>query len=204
MRRICGLFVTPEGDTLSVPQAQGAAAPEGCGLCPPKGGHFLRPECAVAPCRGGRPSPPSFASGGREETFQPLFLCAAKKKPLAVKRKRQRGSFDSPPLQSPLKRPRRGLMPPSWIIPGVWFVQSTFQSTKNAITMRIWTDWRGSRNTLRLSRLPYVKYSTGADMATRAFYRAVRKPDSTVARRAFGLQKAERQYAQCNDMPFCA
>ena len=51
--------------------------------------------------------------------------------------------------------------------------------------MRIWIAQRGSRNTLRLFRLPYVKYSTGANLATRIFYRALRKPDSTVARRAF-------------------
>ena len=51
------------------------------------------------------------------------------------------------------------------------------------------TDRRGSRNTLRLFRLPYVKYSTGANVATRFIYRAMRKPDSTVARRAFGLRE---------------
>ena len=58
----------------------------------------------------------------------------------------------APPLQSPLKRPRRGLMPPSWIIPGVWFVQITFQISRNAMQMRIWIDRRGSRNTLRVGR----------------------------------------------------
>ena len=32
-------------------------------------------------------------------------------------------------------------------------------------------------------RLPYVKYSTGANLTTRVIYRALRKPDSTVARK---------------------
>ena len=52
------------------------------------------------------------------------------------------------------------------------------------------TDRRGSRNTLRLSRLPYVKYSTGANITTRIFYRALRKPDLTVARQ--GVRTTER------------
>ena len=34
-------------------------------------------------------------------------------------------------------------------------------------------------------RLPYVKYSTGANRTICVIYRALRKPDSTVARRAF-------------------
>ena len=37
-------------------------------------------------------------------------------------------------------------------------------------------------------RLPYVKYSTGADRTTCMAYRALGKPDSTAARRAFGLR----------------
>ena len=60
-----------------------------------------------------------------------------------------------------------------------------FKSTKNAMQMRIRIDRRGSRNTLRLSRLSYVKYSTGANMTICTVYRALRKPDLTVARRAF-------------------
>ena len=107
----------------------------------------------------------------RGTRFSPFFLCTAKKKPLAVKRKRQRGicvgtnstsltlpqaaglvRFVVPPFPAriasldsrgspffgiPLKRPRRGLMPPSWIIPEVWFVQSVFQASKNAMQMRM-------------------------------------------------------------------
>ena len=48
--------------------------------------------------------------------------------------------------------------------------------------MRIGIDRRGSRNTLRLFRFPYVKYSTGANLTTRVIFHALRKPDSTVAR----------------------
>ena len=45
-----------------------------CGCCPP-----AAPEARF------------FRVRRTREAFQPLFLCAAKKKPLAVKRKRQRG-----------------------------------------------------------------------------------------------------------------
>ena len=34
-------------------------------------------------------------------------------------------------------------------------------------------------------RIPYVKYSTGVNKATRIVYRALGKPDPTAARRAF-------------------
>ena len=37
----------------------------------------------------------------------------------------------------------------------------------------------------RAFRIPYVKYSTGANETKCSAYRALRKPDSTVARRAF-------------------
>ena len=39
-------------------------------------------------------------------------------------------------------------------------------------------------------RLPYVKYSTGANKTTRTAYRALGKPNQTAARRAFGLRTA--------------
>ena len=52
--------------------------------------------------------------------------------------------------------------------------------------------WRGRADRVvrpyRMSeapRLPYVKYSTGTNITTYTIYRAVRKPDWTVARRAF-------------------
>ena len=60
-----------------------------------------------------------------------------------------------------------------------------FQISKNAMQVRIGIDRRGSRNTLRLFRISYVKYSTGANITIRTIYRALRKPDSTVAQRAF-------------------
>ena len=64
-------------------------------------------------------------------------------------------------------------------------MQSKFQTIKKRDADVYPTDRRGSRNTLRLSRLPYVKYSTGANVTIRTVYRALRKPDSTTARRAF-------------------
>ena len=63
--------------------------------------------------------------------------------------------------------------------------KANFKPSKNAMQMRIGIDRRGSRNTLRLFRLPYVKYSTGANITTRVVCRALRKPDLTVARGAF-------------------
>ena len=39
-------------------------------------------------------------------------------------------------------------------------------------------------------RIPYVKYSTGANKTTRTVYRAIGKPHQTAARRAFGLRTA--------------
>ena len=127
----------------------------------------------------------------RNCNVQPLFLCAAKKKPLAVKRKRQRGSCVGTnstslilsaacggqassvplfllfpheslrwirvgalaPLQTPLKRPRRGLRPPSLDFPrGLVCAEFVFRFTKRA-TDAFLLNWRGSRNTLRLFRV---------------------------------------------------
>ena len=101
-----------------------------------RGGRGGRPRAAVSdkgalrmrhtPCGCCPPTAPQARS------FQPRFLSQHEKESAVDGRKKewQRGDFDFPPLQSPLKRPRRGLMPPSWIIPGVWFVQSTFQISK--------------------------------------------------------------------------
>ena len=52
--------------------------------------------------------------------------------------------------------------------------------------------WASAPTSLRKShtlRIPYVKYSTGANEATRTVYRAIGKPDSTAAQRAFGRWK---------------
>ena len=139
--------------------------------------------------------------------FQPLFLCAAKKKPLAVKRKRQRGISISP-FANPLKRPRRGLWPPSLDHPRGLVCAETDSDLQNALQMRIWQtgmvveiryvcfgrdlngssfvrDMHGRACCAAALRLPYVKYSTGANETTRTAYRALRKPDWAAARRAF-------------------
>ena len=83
------------------------AARKGGGfLCRESGMSFVTRRVTPYPrisCAGG-----FFRARSARGTFQPLFLCAAKKKPLAVKRKRQRGISISP-FGIPLKRPRRGL-----------------------------------------------------------------------------------------------
>ena len=177
--------------------------------------------------------------------FQPLFLCAAKKKPLAVKRKRQRGicvgtnstslilsaacggqassvplfllfpheslrwiRVGALPLCNPLKRPRRGLWPPSLDHPRGLVCAETDSDLQNALQMRIWQtgmvveiryvcfgrdlngssfvrDMHGRACCAAALRLPYVKYSTGANETTCTAYRALRKPDWAAARRAF-------------------
>ena len=101
------------------------------------------------------------------------------------------GSRGSPFFGIPLKRPRRGLAPLLGSFPEFGFVQSTFQISKKRDADANRIDRRGSRNTLRLFRLPYVKYSTGANGAICKIYRALRKPDSTVARK--GVQSTERE-----------
>ena len=54
------------------------------------------------------------------------------------------------PLQTPLKRPRRGLRPPSLDFPrGLVCAEFVFRFTKRA-TDAFLLNWRGSRNTLRL------------------------------------------------------
>ena len=143
---------------------------------------YLRPEGAIP-----RRRREKTASEGRGETFQPRFLSQHEKESAVDGRKKewQRGDFDFPPLHSPLKRPRRGLMPPSWIFP-----RSLVCTKENSKSTKRDNDAysvvrRGSRNTLRLFRLPYVKYSTGANGTIRMIHRAMRKPDLTVARRAF-------------------
>ena len=84
----------------------------------------------------------------------------------------------------------------------VWFVLKSFLDLQNAMQMRI--EQTGevieilcakigrkgmsaptNRLILDTSRIPYVKYSTGANETTCTAYRALEKPDSTAARRAF-------------------
>ena len=117
------------------------------------------------------------------------------------------------PLQTPLKRPRRGLRPHSLDFPRSLVRTEVFLSLQNAKQMRICEsgevieilcgcfgcilyDSPFMRDILRSPckeeayRIPYVKYSTGANKTTRTVYRALGKPNQTAARRAFGLRTA--------------
>ena len=76
-------------------------------------------------------------------------------------------------------------MPPSWIFPRSLACAKRISSHQKRDNDAYRIAQRGSRNTLRLFRLSYVKYSTGANIAAHTLYRALRKPNSTVARRAF-------------------
>ena len=182
-----------------------------CGCCPPDRAGGAEVFRALRVLRGPYPEDAGgfFASGGREEAIQPLFLCAAKKKPLAVKRKRQRGicvgtnstslappqaaglvRFVVPPFPTriasldsrgipffgiPLKRPRKRQF---------LFLESISSQKLRIVAMSRRRADRVVRPYVRsdTSRLPYVKYSTGANVTTRTLYRAMQKPDSTVAR----------------------
>ena len=137
----------------------------------------------------------------RSGNVQPLFLCAAKKKPLAVKRKRQRGISISP-FAIPLKRPRRGLRPPSLDFPRGLVCAEIDSDLQNAMQMRIGQTGEvieilcgeigrtgasapTSRLILGIPQISYVKYSTGANKAICTVRRALGRPDQTAARRAF-------------------
>jgi len=88
-------------------------------------------------------------------------------------------------LTIPLKTTKKGAAAPFLgFSPGLVLCGNCFRLSKRA-TDAFLLSWRGSRNTLRLFRLPYVKYSTGANKAICTAYRALGKPDSTAARRAF-------------------
>ena len=85
----------------------------------------------------------------------------------------------------PLKTTKKGAAPPFLgFSPGLVLCGNCFRLSKRA-TDAFLLSWRGSRNTLRLFRLPYVKYSTGANKAICTAYRAFGKPDWPAARRAF-------------------
>ena len=158
------------------------------------GGHNRARGAELTP--GGRKKPHAQRAGN---VSTPLSFSYEKESAVDGRKKEYQRGISISPFGIPLKRPRRGLMPPSWIIPGVWFVQKLFRRNQKRDADANWIARRGSRNTLRLFRLPYVKYSTGANGAIRKIYRAVRKPNLTVARRAFGLRKEERQHVKRND-----
>ena len=107
------------------------------------------------------------------------------------------------PFANPLKRPRRGLRPPSLDFPRSLVRAVAFLSLQNAIQMRLCqtgvvveilcgkvgrTEASAPTSLLILETLqiPYVKYSTGANKTTRTVHRALGKPDWAAARRAFG------------------
>ena len=112
------------------------------------------------------------------------------------------------PFANPLKRPRRGLRPPSLDFPRGLVCAETDSDLQNALQIRIWQtgvvveilcvcfgrdlngssfvrDMHGRACCAAALRLPYVKYSTGTNETTRTAYRALRKPDWAAARRAF-------------------
>ena len=161
----------------------------------------------------------------RKGAFQPRFLSRmGKKAPLAADRRRpfRCSSFshtnrcagfawEPVPFANPLKRPRRGLRPPSLDFPRGLACDEIISDYQNVLQMRICQtgvvveilcgcfgcDLNGSplfamRDAALAGRtayrLPYVKYSTGANEATRTVYRALGKPNQTAARRAFGLR----------------
>ena len=67
--------------------------------------------------------------------------------------------------------------------------------------------WASDPTSLLMSetlRLPYVKYSTGANETTCTAYRALGKPDSTAARRAFLEGRAIGEWHAESKCLFCA
>ena len=165
-----------------------------------------------------------FAEGFRKGDIQPLFLCSAKKKPLAVKRKRQRGISISP-FAIPLKRPRRGLRPPSLDFPqSLVCAEIIFGFTKRGTDAPL-IDRRGHRNTLRLFRscfvwkLVYVRYAAqplqkdGLSNSIRQIFNGLKQNDShglscDWETRFYGRPKGvrttetKRQNAKWNDLLF--
>ena len=165
-------------------------------FCAPNGAGHFNPafECAGGAVGFAKPHPPFrrpiLFCLARNCNVQPLFLCAAKKKPLAVKRKRQRGScvgtnstslilsaasggqassvplfllFPREPLRwvrvgalapfaIPLKRPRRGLRPPSLDFPRSLVCAEIIFGFAKRGTDAYLPDRRDSRNTLRSFR----------------------------------------------------
>ena len=105
-----------------------------------------------------------------------------KKAPLTVERKNGKGGVSILPLWNPLKTTKKRADAPFLDHSrSLVCAKINFKSIKRDADAYL-TDQRDSRNTLRLSRLPYVKYSTGANITTHVVYRALRKPNLTVAR----------------------
>ena len=117
----------------------------------------------------------------------------------------QRGSFESPPLQTPLKRPRKGAaapflgFSPGLGLCGIYFriyktrcrcgfgrpawhsKYSAIISNVPCVEVRLCALRDAALAGRTAFRLPYVKYSTGANKATRTVHRAIGKPNQTAA-----------------------
>ena len=165
----------------------------------------MKQPTAVKFCAGGAGClrQPILFCLARNSNVQPLFLCAVKKKPLAVKRKPAKGdlrrnklhiphpvrrlrrtgvvrsvvppfptriaaldSRGSPvPFAIPLKRPRRGLRPPSLDFPRSLVCAEIIFGFIKRDADAYWTDRRCSRNTLRLFRMYLARKSACARYA---------------------------------------
>ena len=148
-----------KGDSLSAHGVRREPHPKDARLFMP-GGHNAAPAGRKPRQRRG-----TFRAQRTRETFQPLFLCAAKKKPLAVKRKRQRGDFDFPPFAIPLKTTKKRADAPFLDHSrGLACAKAYFKSTKRDADAPL-TDRRGSRNTLRCSRADSTRKGCAASVA---------------------------------------
>ena len=163
-----------------LPQRCGAQLrPKDAGLFTPGGRDYPRTECA-----GNVSTPLSFsyekesAVDGRKKEYQRGICVGTNFTFLAPPQAAGLVRFVVPPFPArtaslgsrgslffgiPLKRPRRGCCP-FLDFPRSLVCAKRIPNQKNAMQMRIGIDRRGSRNTLRLFRLPYVKYSTGANI----------------------------------------
>ena len=135
------------------------------------------------------------------------------------------------PLQTPLKRPRKrrslflGTITPPNIGDGGIFVQwlsfclcrgrcphrpdknyefaeDFRKTTYSAGTMRASSPT--TLNRTNIVRIPYVKYSSGANRMICTTYRALRKPGQTAARRAFLADRAIGEWHAETKCLFCA
>ena len=130
-----------------------------------------------------------------------------KEKAAGGKKKTAKGDFDFP-LCNPLKTTKKGAAAPFLGFSPDLVCAETDSDLQNALQIRIWQtgvvveilcvcfgrdlngssfvrDMHGRACCAAALRLPYVKYSTGANETTRTAYRALRKPDWAAARRAF-------------------
>ena len=135
------------------------------------------------------------------------------------------------PLQTPLKRPRKRrflflgtITPPNIGDCGIFVQWLSFCLCRGRCPHRpvriccftvmlgefvifIGPMWASAPTTLHrtdIVRIPYVKYSTGANKATRTAYRALGKPNSKAARRAFLAGSAIGEWHAESKCLFCA